>query len=145
MKYTIAFALLAIVSIGFASCSNETTSPYMSQLPTPVQSVINDNFSAQVLSATTEANTFGIDEYEIILADGTKVSFAGEEWDEVEVPAGQSVPDYFVIEPIRVYVSEKMPDQTIVKIERNKKGYEIELSNKMEINFDNNGAFISVD
>lgn len=145
MKYTIAFALLAIITLGIASCSNETTSDNMSQLPQSIQNTVADNFTSNVLSVTTENNSFGEDEYEIILADGSKIKFEGEAWEEISVPNGQSVPEVFVLEPIQSYMAQNLPDQTIVKIEKDKKGYEIKLSNGMEIDFDTAGNFVKID
>ena len=145
MKYTLAFAFLALISIAIASCNNETTSNNMSEMPAGVQKVVKDNFNANVASATTENNAIGSDEYEVILVDGTKVKFEGENWEEVKVPAGQSVPDYFVMEPIRTYVQQNQPGQTIVKIDRDDKGYEVEMSNGVELKFDNQGNFIKID
>lgn len=145
MKSTIAFAVLAICSIGFASCSNETSAPDMSQLPQSVQNVITDNFNSDVMVATTETNSFGADEYEVVLVDGTKVKFEGEEWEEVEVPLGQQVPATFIIEPIQSYISQNMPGQYVVKIDRDKKGYDVDLSNGVEVKFDTNGTFIKID
>ena len=146
MKYTFAFAILAIISIGIASCSNETTTSDISATPVAVQNTVKDNFSSNVIAVTTETNTFGEDEYEVVLADGTKVEFLGDEWKEVSVPAGQNVPVTFVIEPIQTYVATNNPGQSIVKIERkDKKGYEIKLSNGVEIVFDSNGNFVKID
>ena len=146
MKYTLAFALLAIISIGIASCSNESTYNNMSEVPQTVQTVVSENFPSEVLSTVVETNSFGNDEYEIILQDGTKVKFEGEVWDEVKVPAGQSVPSYFVLEPIQTYVTANMPGQTIVKIDREDNGgYEIGLSNGVEVKFDASGNFIKID
>ena len=145
MKTTLALALFAILTIGFASCSAETTTNDMSQFPTSVKNTVTKNFKSKVLSATSETNTFGESEYEVVLADGSKIKFEGEEWEEVKVPAGQSVPETFVIAPIQTYVTKNQPGQTIVKIEKDKKGYDVELSNGIDIEFDLNGNFIKID
>lgn len=145
MKYTLGFAVLALLTIGIASCNNETTTSDMESVPGTVQQVVTENFSAPVVSVTTEDAALGVSEYEIYLNDGTKVSFAGEEWDEVEMPAGQAVPATFVIAPISEYVTATYPGQNIVKIEKDRKGYEIKLANGVEIDFDVNGNFIKVD
>lgn len=145
MKYTFALALFAVLTIGFASCSQETTSNDMTQLPASVQKTVNDNFDAKVISVTTESAAIGVDEYEIYLNDGSKVTFAGEEWDEVEVPVGKAVPTYFIPEGVSAYVTENVPGQTIIKIERDKKGYDVDLSNGVELQFDVNGNFVKVD
>lgn len=145
MKYTLAFALLAILSIGFASCKNETTATDMKGVPTEIQQEVNKNFTSKVITVTTEKNTLGNDEYKIVLADGTKVEYEGTQWEEVTVPVGQTVPEYFVMEPISKYVAANMPGQTIVKIERDKKGYEVKLANGVELKFDTAGKFLKVD
>lgn len=145
MKYTILFALLAVFSIGIASCSNETTTNDMSQLPAKVQTSIKDNFKANVLSATTEKNTFGDDEYEVVLSDGSKVKYEGDEWEEVSVPTGGTVPESFISAPIREYLAANQPTATVVKIERDKKGYEVTLSNGLELKFDLAGKFVKLD
>lgn len=146
MKYTFAFAALAIACIAIASCSNKNRYNDMSQLPEAVQQVVAQNFAGNnVVSSEVETNTFGVDEYEVYLDNGTKVKFEGVEWDEVEVPAGASVPAYFILEPIQTYVATNNPDQTIVKIDREKNGYEVTLSNNVELEFDNNGAFVRID
>lgn len=145
MKSTFAFALLAVAAIGIASCNSESTYNDMTELPESAQAVVNENFTSNVISTKVETNTIGVDEYEVYLADGSKIKFEGNEWEEVTVTPGNSVPEYFVLEPIRVYVTETMPGQDIVKIEREKTGYEVKLANNMELVFDNNGTFIKVD
>lgn len=145
MKNTLLFGFIALVAIGIASCSNDKTYNDMAQLPESVQNVINDNFTSPVTIAEVESGTIGVDEYEVYLADGTKVSFAGEVWDEVKVPAGQSVPVAFIVEPIQTYVAENYPGQAIVKIERDRTGYDVKLANGVDIEFDNNGLFVKID
>lgn len=147
MKYTLAFIALAIASIGIASCTTETTYSDMSQLPQSVQQVVTDNFDGNVVSVYVEDNSIGENEYEIVLDNGTKVKFEGEMWDEVTVPAGSTVPQYFIPSAVATYVTTNMPERNIVKIDREdgNKGYEVKLDNNIELNFDANGAFLGID
>lgn len=145
MKSTFALAILAILCIGIASCSNETTTNNMDELPASVQNVVNTQFTGKVVTVTTESEAIGVNEYEIYLDNGTKLTFVDEEWDEIEMPLGQNVPAYFVLSPISEYVTTNHPGQAIVKIDREKEGYEIELGNGLDIKFDTNGNFIKVD
>lgn len=146
MKDTILLGIIALFAIGIASCSHEKSYTDMSEVPVAVQTTVTDNFQSGVASAKVETNAIGVDEYEVYLQDGTKVKFEGEDWEEVKVPAGQSVPDAFVIEPIRTYVANTQePGITIVKIEKDKNGYDIELSNGVDIEFDQNGNFVKMD
>lgn len=145
MKYTICLALVAVLSIGFASCSNETTTNDTKTLPTEVKNDLTKNFKSNVSVVTVENNTVGADEYKVILADGTKVEYKGTQWDEVEVPAGQSVPANYIAAPIQKYLATNYPDVKVVKIERESKGFEVKLSNGVEIDFDTNGNFVKID
>ena len=56
-----------------------------------------------------------------------------------------AVPKYFVIPEISDYVSKNYKGQRIIKIERDSKGYQIELQNGLELYFDRSGKFLRVD
>lgn len=146
MKRLAPLALVALImSVSIMACSSKTVQRDMSQMPESAQNIVNTNFKSKVASVETETNVIGATEYEVRLADGTEIQFLNEEWDEVSVPAGQSVPEYFVIEPIRTFVTQNQPGVVIVSIDRKNNGFEVELSNGIEIKFDTAGNFIKYD
>ena len=110
------------------------------QLPQKAQTFITTHFSGvEFLSATVD------DDYEVYLANGTKVEFTLQgEWKEVKCP-GSAVPAAIIPAAISKYVKANFPNSTIVKIEKKYSGYEIELNNDMELKFDKNGRFLSYD
>ena len=55
------------------------------------------------------------------------------------------VPAAIVPAKIASYVTEKYPDSRIVEIDRDLRGYEIELSNDVKLKFDRKGEFTSID
>ena len=110
------------------------------QLPQKAQQFINTHFSGvEVLSATVD------DDYEVYLANGTKVEFTMQgEWKEVKCP-GAAVPSAIIPTAISKYVKANFPNTTIVKIDKKYSGYEVELNNDLELKFDKNGNFIGLD
>ena len=97
------------------------------QLPQKAQQFINTHFKGvEFLSATVD------DDYEVYLANGTKVEFTLQgEWKEVKCP-GSAVPTAIVPAAITKYVKAQFPNSTIVKIDKKYGGYDVELNNDME-------------
>ena len=88
----------------------------------------------------------GISEYEVILADGSEITFdKSGNWKDVEMPAGKSVPDYFIPKAIKDYVSKNNKGQKIVGIEKERSSYEVQLNNGIEMKFDRAGNFLRYD
>ena len=108
--------------------------------PQKAQQFINTHFSGvEVLSATVD------DDYEVYLANGTKVEFTMQgEWKEVKCP-GAAVPAAIIPAAISKYVKANFPNSTIVKIDKKYSGYEVELNTDLELVFDKNGNFIGID
>lgn len=85
----------------------------------------------------------GLD-YDVTLKDYTQIGFDGNlfgklEWDEVDCKHASiytSVPATLVPPQITDYVSRIHAEQTIVKISKDTRGWDIELSNGIEIEFD---------
>ena len=140
-----AFILVVAAMFAVVGCSSEKVSGNMNDMPTEVQNAVNNNFKSPVVYAKIEKNSMGTDEYEIRLADGTEVKYEGTQMEEVKVPHGQSVPETFIPAPVQSYVKEKHAGMSVVKIDKDKKGYEVKLSNGMELKFNPNGNFIKYD
>ena len=110
------------------------------ELPQKSQQFITTHFSGvEVLSVTVD------DDYEVYLANGTKVEFTLQgEWKEVKCH-GSAVPAAIIPAAITKYVKAQFPNTTIVKIDKKYSGYEVELNNDLELKFDKNGNFLAVD
>lgn len=110
------------------------------QLPQKAQTFINTHFKGvEVLSATVD------DDYEVYLANGTKVEFTMQgDWKEVKCP-GTAVPAAIVPAAISKYVKTNFANSMIIKIDKKYSGYEIELNNGMELKFDKSGNFLAID
>ena len=56
-----------------------------------------------------------------------------------------AIPGALVPAVIAEYVQTRFPGQIIVKIDKERYGYEIELGNDLELKFDKSGRLVSVD
>lgn len=117
-----------------------------SVLPQAARSVIAKNFKADVSLVKIDKTLGHIKEYEVILTDGTEISFDNKgNWENVETAQNKSVPSGFIPKGISDYVKKNHSGTRIVGIEKERNGYDIELSNGIDIKFDKNGNFIRYD
>lgn len=115
------------------------------QLPTTAQTFITTHFkNAKVALAKQETELFD-KSYDVIFTNGEKVEFnKSGEWTEVSCKIN-GVPDAIVPQAIKDYVKANYPDARILKIERDCHEYEVKLSNRWEITFDNQMRVIDID
>lgn len=140
------FIAACALALGMGACASETVTHDASQLPAEARDVISRNFTSAISLIETEKSMGSVSEYEVTLTDGSEITFKGNgEWKSIDTPNNIAVPAGLVPTAIAKYVAEKHAGALIVGIEKNKKGYEIELSNNVEMNFDTAGNFVSYD
>lgn len=135
--------LALVLGMGIAAQARGNYIHEVSALPAAAQTTLKNNFKAKVSVIKTET-TFGrVDQYEVILTDGTEVTFDRQgNWKDIETAINKSVPKSMVPEEIRKYVSKVQPGTKIVGIEKESRGYEVELSNGVEMRFDRQCNFV---
>lgn len=117
-----------------------------SVLPESARSTIAKNFKATVSLVKIDKGIGGIHEYEVILTDGTEISFdKNGNWDNIETSKYNSVPSAFLPAGVRDYVAKQHAGAKVVGIDKERSGYEVELSNGIDMKFDKNGNFIRYD
>ena len=140
--FILAAALLCTVSVA----AKDIVSRNVSDLPVGAQSVVKNNFKSKVTLIKIDKGMVGVSEYEVILADGSEISFdKNGNWKDVEMPVGKQVPDYFVPKPIKDYVAKNNKGQKIIGIEKDRSSYEVKLNNGIEMKFDRAGNFLRYD
>jgi hypothetical protein len=81
----------------------------------------------------------------VVLTDGTEIDFDGKgEWDSVDCKRS-AVPSALVPAAIAGYVQANFPSQLIVKIDKEHYGYEVQLSNDIELKFTADGQLLAYD
>ena len=77
--------------------------------------------------------------------NGTEVDFDKKgNWDNVDCKT-KAVPASLVPAAIAQYVKAHYPNTVIVKIDKERGGYEIELSNDLDLKFNSKGKLIGID
>ena len=145
MKLKAIIGALAL-TLGMTACSQENVSHDATNLPAKAQDLISRNFTSAISLVKEEKNFGKVDEYEVTLTDGSEISFNGSgELKSVDTPNNRPVPTGLVPTAIAKYVAEKHAGAFIVGLETEKKGYEIQLSNGVEMKFDKAGNFMKYD
>lgn len=146
-KRLINVALLWAVACIAVACDKEEIID-IDKLPTAANTFLNEHFNAvEILSVTREKETFSGAEYEVLLNNGNEIKFdKNGNWTEVE--AGKdtdALPVSFILEPIVSYVEANYDDAGINSIDKEKNGFDIELTNGLDLVFDSAGEFVRID
>ena len=114
-------------------------------VPEAINTFVQQYFPGATIAGVQVDNEYGGQEYDIYLSDGTQIDFdRNNQWDNVECRAS-AVPAALVPQAIANYVKSKFPSIAIVKIDKDMQGYDIELSNGLDLEFDQAGNFMRMD
>lgn len=144
MKKIILTLLLIVAGFGAANADKYTID--RSQLPESAQEFLTKYFpKSKVGMIKVDRHLLKKTDYDVKLVNGTKIEFnnAGK-WTSVDCQT-REVPQDLILKPIRNYVAKNFPDVKIVKIEKDLVGFDVELSDGVEVKFDRLGNFKSVD
>jgi len=113
-------------------------------LPKVITTFVKQHFpNASIVGVEPDYDNRGL-EYDVYLSDGTQIDFdANHQWDQVESMRG--LPAFFIPKAIASYVRGSYHNLAITKINKEYHGYEIELSNGLDLNFDRSGRFLGID
>ena len=142
---TIYLSIVAVLGLMFVACGSGEKMIQGKDLPAEAQQFISTYFpGANVQLAQKEKEIDGT-EYKVKLDNGFALEFDGKgEWKQVN-GTPQSVPASLVPATITEYVSLNFPEQTILVIEREKRGYEIIMLDNTELKFDTKGTLTDWD
>ena len=136
--FFIALLSMMVTSVAFA---DDKPIP-VEKLPAAARTFVDTNFPGKkILYAEKDWNS-----YECRLDDGTKIDFTSKgEWKQVDCHGMSAVPAVLVSEAIKQYVETNFSNCMITKIDKERHGYDIELSNDLELRFNHQGALIGMD
>lgn len=124
--------LMLAASIAAIACAGTPISK--ATLPKAAQTFLAKHFPGDnVVKAEKDQGYRGV-EYEVDLASGAEIDFRDNgEWKEIKAARGRAVPAVLIPSAIAKYVAGNFQGQKIVEISRKRGGYEIELSNGVEL------------
>lgn len=139
--------ILSLVILGALSASaRDHYSHDKGVLPVAAQTILKNNFKSDVNHIKIDKDWGRVSEYEVILNDGTEITFDSKgNWKDIEVRRDSSVPKNLVPASIINYVKQNQKNVTITGIEKSRSGYEVELSNGVEMKFNSAGTFLRYD
>ena len=146
MKKSVFFlaALMCMMMNSVATFANDMIIP-ATQLPAAAQSFIQNTFPGQTVSYAKVDRDFGRTTYEVCLNNGTELEFdKNGEIDKVDCTFS-AVPAHLVPATIADYVKTNFAGATIVKIDKERYGYDVELSNELELKFNKKGQLMNID
>lgn len=143
---------IAILAVGFivsaTACADrkDVITRNTGDLPAPAQGILNKEFpDGKVSYIKIDKELFQSTTYEVQFVHGAEISFNSKgEWIEVDCKR-EAVPASFIPAPIKSQTDDMFPGESITKIEKDSRDYEVELSNGVELKFDKRFQLREVD
>lgn len=111
------------------------------QLPIQAQTLLKKNFADKVPLIVT----VDFDDYKVMYQSGEKVEFDKKgNWKELECKTS-AVPTALIPDEIKAKVKTTFPDATIIKLGRDRRGFDVKLNNGMELEFDKKFQIVEID
>lgn len=118
------------------SCIGKDRVIDVAALPATAQRLLSSEFSAKQISFIKAERDFLTLDYDVVFSDGSAIEFNSKgQWEEVNCRLGD-VPPGLVPEAISQYLAANYPSEHIQQIERQRRGYEVKLTNGLELEFD---------
>ena len=136
----LATLLVCFMMMPFVACADGRPIP-VEQLPTGAKTFVQNNFpDLKIIYAEKDGFTF-----EARLSNGSELEFDRKgNWTKVDCNF-EAVPAAIVPEFISTYVNSTFPEAKITQIKIERRGYEVELSNDIDLAFTKNGQLLKMD
>ena len=144
-KFTILLASLFLAGLTAPVLAGNDRIITVGELPAASQQFIATHFKGVEVSYAKVDEEWFDKEYKVVFVDGSKVEFVKNgDWKEVDCKYGE-VPAALVPKPIRDCVSGRFAGHRIICIERDRRGYEVELDNGLDLEFDSDFRLVDID
>lgn len=143
MKSYIVSGIFAIALL-MTACSDKPVVP--EQLPAPVKTFIQQQYPGGAITFAQKDLELTGWKYEVFMADGTHIEFDTDDaWDKIEGSITNPVPTALIPAPIVTHLQANYPDAMVLKIDKERNGYEVELANGLELKYNKQGALMEMD
>lgn len=138
--------LAAMVSTVTVVAADDERPIGVEELPAAAREFVARTFpTAKVVWASIDTDFLDRD-YKVALDDGTLVEFdRGGQWKDIDCRHGQQVPAAVVPEAIRTYLERNYPGESLLQLDRDRRGYDVKLANGLEIEFDRDFRVVEID
>ena len=133
--------LVAMMVMSFSAKADHDQVITFDQMPEVAQALHKQYFASKVPLVMT----VDWDDYTIRYESGEKVEFDKQgNWKEIDCRASQ-VPVELIPEEIKANIAATFPGAIILKIDRNRRGYEVKLNNGLEVEYSPTFQVIDID
>jgi len=116
-----------------------------SELPQGATAFLDKHFKGIPIEKAKKDAEHGEKGYEVILKDGTEIEFWKDgAWREVD-GKGKPIPTAYISAVIVDYVAKNYPNEKITHIDYGHKDVDVDLTNKIDLEFDKSGRFLKGD
>ena len=138
-------AICCMMSCNMAANAGNGKPISVDALPAKAQTLLNNHFNGQkVMLATIESGVVSRS-YDVVLKNGTKLEF-DKRGNLTEIDCKQGiVPDQLIPQAITNYLKENYEGHSVRKIEINRKEYEVELTNGLDLTFNKHFQLIDIE
>lgn len=138
-------AICCMMSFNIVANAGNDKPINVNELPAKAQTLLSKHFKGQkVMFATIESGVVSRS-YDVVLRNGTKLEF-DKKGNLTEIDCKQGfVPSQLIPQPIKNYLKENYRGEAVRKIELNKKEYEVELTNGIDLTFNKHFQLIDID
>lgn len=133
--------MVALLTMSFSAKADHDQVVTFNQLPAAAQALLKQHFANKVPLVVT----MDWDDYTIVYDTGEKVEFDKQgNWKEFDCRTSL-VPTALIPEQIKAHIKATFPGTTIIKLDRNRRGYEVKLNNGLEVEYNRNFQVIDID
>ena len=133
--------LAAMLVMSFSAKADHDQVITFDQMPEVAQALHKQYFASKVPLVMT----VDWDDYTIRYESGEKVEFDKQgNWKEINCRS-TCVPAELIPEQIKSHIQATFPGSAIIKLERNRRGYEVKLNNGLEVEYDPTFQIIDID
>ena len=138
-------AIFCMMSFNIVANAGNDKPINVNELPAKAQTLLSKHFKGQkVMLATIESGVVSRS-YDVVLRNGTKLEF-DKKGNLTEIDCKQGiVPSQLIPQPIKNYLKENYRGEAVRKIKLNKKEYEVELTNGIDLTFNKHFQLIDID
>ena len=149
MKKTLTLSVLLASSLIFGSSTTfADTVIQEGEIPQAIHKFLSENFAKEKISvAKKDGGILFISSpsYDVILTNGTKIEFDSKgNWKEISIKS-EPIPQALIPTKIANAVASKFPNAKIISIEKDRKNFEVKLSNNYELELSEDGKILDID
>ena len=137
--------VLAVVALAIVPTLANDVPISAQKLPAEAQKFLKMHFPKNSVVSAMHDKDITDNDYTVILDNGVKIEVGSTgKWESVK-SRNSAIPASVIPVKISDYVSNHYKSLGIEKIERKRYGYEVELTNDLDLKFDLNGNFLGLD